>query len=708
MSTISRRGLLKGTAAALVITTLDIPIIGPAAAGGAPAGLTPYLRIASGGAITAILPTLEMGQGTHTGQLMILAEELGADMSRMTIEMPSQPSEAYRAKFGTTARMRSVASYGIRYWHDPLRLAAARARAVLIQAAAGRLKFPAAEFDTKDGFVIHAASGQKIAFGDLVGEASQLVLPEKPDLRPDQTRTLTGRAAPRVDIPAKTDGSAIFGTDVKLPGMLHGAVKLAPVWKAEIESFDASKAKGMPGVVAVLKVPRGVVVVAKTWWEAKQGADAVDVVFTKTPYDDWSSAKHSAEMAAGLEAADPPAVLAKGDAAKVFASAAKTIEAVYEVPMLAHMCMEPSVCTAMVSASRADLWIPTQDHDIAAEDAAAASGLPIESVFINTPYLGGGFGRKGRGEIVVEAVLASKAVGGKPVKVMWSRAEETQQGSYRPAMMSRLRGALDGNGRLVALDILLSGPQMGREYKHVKFEKMSDPLTIAYIATHKYQVADQLVRHQVVEAPLPLSPWRSVSSSQNAFFLECFIDELADAAGKDPLAFRIEHLQGQKRYIATLEKAAQMSKWGTPLPEGRYRGIAVCESYGSLCAEVAEISLERSAIKVHRVFVAIDCGRAINPDSVVAQMQGSVIEALGPVVHNSVVVEKGRTTQSNFNDYPVLRIDKVPPVIEVAIVDTGSPLGGVGEPGVPPLAPAVANALFAANGKRVRKMPMSA
>jgi isoquinoline 1-oxidoreductase beta subunit len=708
MSKFSRRGLLKGSAAVLAVTTLDIPIILPASGGEAPTALTPYLRVSSDGAITAILPTLEMGQGTHTGQLMILAEELGADITRMTVEMPAQPADAYRVKFGPVARMRSVASQGIRFWHDPLRLAAARARAVLIAAAAARLGVPAAELDTKDGFVIHAASGKKIALGDLVAEAAKLPLPEKPDLRPETARTLTGKPMARIDIPAKTDGSAVFGSDVKVPDMLHGAVRLAPVWRADVESLDANKASAMPGVVAVVKVPRGAVVVARTWWEAKKAADALDITFTKTPFDDWSSAKQSAEMRAGLEAKDAPVVLSKGDPADALAKSSRIVESIYEVPMLAHMCMEPSVCTARVGADRVDLWMPTQDHDIATEEAAAASGLPIDKVFITTPYLGGGFGRKGRGEIVTQAVLASKAVGGKPVKVMWSREDDTKQGAYRPAMVARFKGGLDANGKLIALDVLLSGPQMGREYKHVKFEKAADPLTIASLATHKYAVADQIISHQVVEAPLPLSPWRSVSSSQNAFFLESFIDELAAAAGKDPLEFRIEHLAGQKRHIATLEKVAELSKWNSKPPVGRFRGIAVCESYASTVSEVAEISVEKDKITVHKVWVAIDCGRAINPDSVAAQMQGSVIEGLGAALFNRIIVEKGQTAQSNFNDYPVLRINQVPPEIEIAIVDTGAPLGGVGEPGLPPIAPAVANALFAATGKRAYSLPLSA
>ncbi len=501
---------------------------------------------------------------------------------------------------------------------------------------------PAAELDTRDGFLVHKGSEKKLPFGELVAAAAALALPEQPVLRPEAERKLIGKDFPRIDIPSKTDGSAVYGVDVKLDGMLHGAVRLAPVWRADVASMDDTTVNAMPGVVAVVKVPRGAVVVAKTWWQAKTAADALKIEFTATEHDAFASSSQSSGMRAGLDTAEPPIVMAKGDVGAALKGAAKTIEADFEVPMLAHMCMEPSVCTAQVAADRVDLWIPTQDHDIASEDAAAAAGVSNDKVFISTPYLGGGFGRKGRGEIVVQAVLASKAVGGKPVKVMWSRADETNQGSYRPAMMARFRGGIDANGKIVALDMHLSGPQMGREYKHVKFEGNADPLTIASLINNKYQAADQRLTHTVVPVPLPLSPWRSVSSSQNAFFLESFIDELAHAAGKDPLAFRRENLAGQKRHLAVLDKVAEMSKWGTPAPDGVYRGVALDESYGSVTAQVAEVSVVRGEVKVRRVFVAIDCGRAINPNSVVAQMQGSVIEGLGAALRNRITVEKGR------------------------------------------------------------------
>ncbi len=706
MTDVSRRTLLMTSAAAAV--ALTVPISWPAefaVAASDATGLTPYLKIHSDGTIIALLPTIEMGQGIHTGQMMILADELGASPSQFKIEMPSQPSDAFRVKFGATMRQRSVGSHGIRSWHDRLRGAAAKARTVLVQAAAAQLGVPAGELDTADGFVVHKASDKKLAFGALVADAAKLPVPEEPQLRPEAERRLIGRDFPRIDIPAKTDGSAVYGVDVKLPDMLHGAVNLAPVWRADVDKIDDKAALAMPGVVAVVKVPRGAVVVAKTWWQAKQAAGALAITFTKTDHDGWSSAEQSADMRAGLDKADAPVVMSKGDVKAALGSAAKMITADYEVPMLAHMCMEPSVCTAQVSADRVDLWIPTQDHDIATEDAAAAAGLSNDKVFISTPYLGGGFGRKGRGEIVTQAVLASKAVGGKPVKVMWSREDDTQQGAYRPAMMARFSASLDADGKMTALDMLLSGPQMGREYKHINFEKNADPLTIASLVNNKYQVANQLLSHTVIDVPLPLSPWRSVSSSQNAFFLESFIDEAAAAAGKDPLQFRRDHLAAQKRHLAVLDTVAEMSKWGEALPKGVSRGVALDESYGSVTAQVAEVSVEGGKLKVLRVFVAIDCGRAINPNSVVAQMQGSIIEGLGAALRNRITVENGRAKESNFGDYPVMRIDEVPPEVHVAIVEIGSPLGGAGEPGVPGIAPAVANAAFAATGKRIRTLP---
>lgn len=707
MTELSRRTLLQMSGATAL--ALTVPIAWPedlAAAEGA-TGLTPYLRIHVDNTITALLPTTEMGQGIHTGQMLILADELGAAPSQFTIEMPAQPSDPFRVKFGAIMRQRSVGSHGIRSWHDRLRTAAAKARAVLIEAGATKLAVAAGELDTRDGFVVHKASGKKVAFGDLVVAAAALSLPEQPALRPEADRMLIGKNFPRIDIPAKTDGSAIYGVDVKVEGMLHGAVRLAPVWRADVESIDETSVKNMPGVVAVVKVPRGAVVVAQTWWQAKKAADALDIRFTVTGYEQFSTAEQSDAMMAGIEVGQPAVIMTKGDVANGLANAAKTLDAVFEVPMLAHMCMEPSVCTAQVALERVDLWIPTQDHDIATEEAAAAAGVAQDKVFIATPYLGGGFGRKGRGEIVVQSVLASKAVGGKPVKVMWSREDETAQGSYRPAMAARFKGGLDAEGRLISLDMHLSGPQMGREYKHVKFENNADPLTIASLINNKYQAPNQRLAHTIVNVPLPLSPWRSVSSSQNAFFLESFIDELAHAAGKDPVAFRRENLAGQKRHLAVLDKVAELSKWGTPPGSGIHRGVALDESYGSVTAQVAEVSIEAGELKVHKVFIAIDCGRAINPDSVVAQMQGSIIEGLGAALRNRITVEAGRSKEQNFDTYQVMRINEVPPEIHVAIVEIGSPLGGAGEPGVPGVAPAVANAVFAAIGKRIRKLPLA-
>jgi isoquinoline 1-oxidoreductase subunit beta len=702
---LSRREFMTSSAASTVALLIPIHVVAATAAPVAVANA--YLRIAADGTIVATLPTSEMGQGTHTGQAMILAEELGVALSAVRIVMPLQPADSYRVAFGAARRMRSVGSFGIRFWHDPLRLAAAQARAVLTQAAAAQVGVPADVLTTRDGFVVESSTGRKIPFAQLVEAAARLPLPPSAPLLPVSARTLTGRATRRIDTPNKVDGSAVFGTDVRQPRQLYGAVRLAPVWRAEASSINSDRTKKMPGVVAVVSVPRGAVVVADTWWRAQAAAAAVDVQFAKTPYDDWSTGKLQEQLRAGIAAPDALLVQLRGEPDRTLTTPANIVEATYQVPFLAHACMEPIVCTAQARRDRVDIWMPVQDQDIAAETAAGAAGVPLERVFVHTTYLGGGFGRKAYSDIVTQAVLASRGAGGRPVQVMWARADDIQQGYYRPAMMSRVRAALGPDGTIAALDMRLAGPQMGREFAHVRpnIRNNLDPFTVGSLVNHKYTIAHQRITHNVVDVPVPLSPWRAVSSTQNGFFLESFVDELAHAAKRDPLAFRRAHLQGQPRHLAVLDRVASMSVWDAPRTAGTAKGLAIYESYGSVVAQVVEVKQIEGMSRVMRVWVAIGCGRAINPGQVVAQMEGSVIDALGAAWKQRITVRNGRAEQSNFSDMPLLRINEVPPRIEVAIVEDDGPLGGVGEPGVPPLAPAVANALFAATGKRMRALP---
>lgn len=671
-----------------------------------------YIRIDTSGQVTFLLPTSEMGQGTHTGQAQILAEELGADWSSITVGMPNQLSDDYRIPF--IGQMRSVGSFGIRFWHDPLRRAAAQAREMLTQAAAERLDVAATALHAENGFIVHADSGRRIPFGDLVEDAMALPMPEEPTLRPDSERTLTGRKVARLDTPAKVTGKAVYGIDVEREGMLYGAARLAPVFSADVESFDEGSVSGMPGVVAVVRVPRGVVVVADSWWQAKKAANALDITFTRTPADTLSTDEINAMLRQGLDRTDVPITTLRGEAEATLSDDGQIVEAEYSVPFLTHASMEPINCTAESTEERTELWIGTQGQDVVRMTLENAMQIPADRFFINTTYLGGGFGRKTHGEIALQTALASRAVDGRPVKVLWAREDDVQQGQYRQTMMCRFRAVLNEAGQITGMRIRVAGPQMGREYGIDPEQRAQstgnlanfDPFSLGGLSDMRYVIPNFVVDHAVVDLPIPLCPWRSIAHSFNGFFFESFMDECATAAGRDPLEFRRSHCTDQARMLAVLDRVAEISHWHEPAAEGISRGLAVVESYGSYVAQVVEARADDEGIQVERVHAAIDCGRAINPGQVEAQLQGAVIDALGAAMRQKVTIRDGHAEQSNFHDYPLLRIGEAPEVA-VSIVDIGSPLGGVGEPGIPPLAPALANALFAATQQRIRHLPLS-
>ncbi|MCA3637044.1 MAG: xanthine dehydrogenase family protein molybdopterin-binding subunit [Methylobacterium sp.] len=701
-SPLSRRSFIAGSAAALTVA-----IRLPALAQGAPPPApnrhpASFIRIAPDGKVTFLLPTVEMGQGTQTGQAQVLAEELGVDIRHVAIAVPTQPQPEYRIHLFN--QMRSVGSYGMRYWHDPLRRAAAQARMMLVQAAAERLGVEPSSLTVGDGMVIHATTNRRVPYGQLTEAAARLTPPVEPALIPASQRRYSGQRTPRVDTMEKITGRATFGIDVTMDGLLHGAVKLGPVYRAEVDAINDAKARAMPGVVAVVPVPRGAVVVAQSWWQAKQAADALEIRWKPTAHDTLSSTAIDAQLRAGLDRSDVPPSLVRGDSGEAFRNAARIVEADYAVPFLAHVCMEPITCTARATAGRIELWMPTQGHDEVRMTLERALQIPADQLFINTTFLGGGFGRKTDGESAIQAILASRAVGGRPVKVIWSREDDVQQGHYRQTMMARLRAALDAEGRITGMSIRVSGPQMGRNLG-IPVNNNIDPFSLLGLVDMPYQVANLRIDHAVVDLPVPMRPWRSIAYSFTGFFLESFMDECARTAGRDPLDFRKAHLAGQPRMLAVLDRVAEMSGWSRPAPQGVSRGIAVVDSYGSPVAQVVELRMENGRPSIERVHAAIDCGRAINPGQVETQIQGSVIEALGAALRVKITLKDGRAEQSNFGDYPILRIDEVPQ-INVAIIEIGSPLGGVGEPGVPPLAPALVNAIQAANGKRVRALPV--
>ncbi|MCD1586689.1 molybdopterin-dependent oxidoreductase [Halomonas sp. IOP_14] len=709
----SRRAFLGGTivAGAALIIPLRLPTVW-AQEKEDPRLSHAYIRIDTSGQVTFLLPTSEMGQGIHTGQAQILAEELGADWSRITVGMPNQLSDAYRIPF--IGQMRSVGSFGIRFWHDPLRHAAAQAREMLTHAAAERLDVAAAALHAENGFIVHADSGRRIPFGDLVEDAMALPMPEEPTLRPDSERTLTGRKVARLDTPAKVTGKAVYGIDVEREGMLYGAVRLAPVFSADVETFDESSVSGIPGVVAVVRVPRGVVVVADSWWQAKQAANALEIAFTRTSADTLSTDEINAMLRQGLDRTDVPITTLRGEAEATLSEDGQVVEAEYSVPLLTHASMEPINCTAESTEERTELWIGTQGQDVVRMTLENAMQVPADRFFINTTYLGGGFGRKTHGEIALQAALASRAVDGRPVKVLWAREDDVQQGQYRQTMMCRFRAVLNEAGQITGMRIRVAGPQMGREYGIDPEQRAQstgnlanfDPFSLAGLSDMRYVIPNFVVDHAVVDLPIPLCPWRSIAHSFNGFFFESFMDECAAAAGRDPLEFRRSHCTDQARMLAVLDRVAEMSHWQEPAAEGISRGLAVVESYGSYVAQVVEARADDEGIQVERVHAAIDCGRAINPGQVEAQLQGAVIDALGAATGQKVTIRDGHAEQSNFHDYPLLRIGEAPKVA-VSIVDIGSPLGGVGEPGIPPLAPALANALFAATQQRIRHLPLT-
>lgn len=700
---LNRRRLLRGTAAAAVALGIPIVLPGRGLARNADA-LTAYLRIAQDGSITLVTPVTEMGQGTHTAHAMLVADELGVALSAVRTIVVGQPSEPMRRPPGEQS---TGGSSGTRAWVGRLRTAAAQAREVLTEAAARRMNVPVAELECRDGAIVHAASNRSVPIGSLVREAATLPLPEKPALRPAGELRLVGRTAPRLDIPAKVTGRAVFGMDVKVPGMLYACARLAPVHRAELDGFDASSLDGIKGIVEVVPLPRGAAVVAETSWAAIRGAEALAIRFKPTPHDGLDSAALSRRMLAALEQETKAVAKNEGDVEAVLKRAARTVEAVYEVPYLAHACMETDNATAQVTPEGVTVWAPTQHQDWALAEAARAGGLDPAKVTIHTTLVGGGFGRRYAPEVVGQAVAVAKAVG-RPVKLFWRREDEFTQGYYRPAQVARMRAGLDAEGRLIGFWFRAAGPSTLAEFRPNALRPNGlDPQQVASVADSRYRFGALRADWVRLDAPPRSWIWRSVGASQNGFFLEGFLDEVAHAAGRDPYEFRRELLSHDARALKVLDTAAAKADWGTPLPAGHGRGIAYMESYGSLCAEVAEVSVGPDGVRVHRVVVALDCGDIVNPDAVQAQLMGGVTQGLSAMLGEAITLRNGATEQRNFDAYRVLRIDRAPRV-EAHVIRSGEGWGGVGEPGVPPVAPAVANAIFAATGRRVRRLPLTA
>ncbi len=659
-----------------------------------------FIRVGTDGAVTVMVGYSEMGQGIMTAIPMLIAEELELDWTTVHFEGAHADRAYANPMFGQQG---TGGSTTIRASFTPMRQAGAAAREMLIGAAAAAWGVDRAGCRAENGAVLHAATSRRMTYGELATAAASQPVPQNVTLKDASAWRVIGRRVKRLDTPLKVTGRAEFGIDVKVPGMLVAVVARCPVFGGTVASFNATRARAVPGVRHVAQVTNGVAVIADGYWAAKKGRDALSVTWDEGPNANVSSASITQLY---TELARAPGVMARheGDAAAVLAAASRKIEAVYEIPYLAHATMEPMNCTAHVRSDGCDIWAPTQFQTASQGKAAELTGLRPETIKVHTTMLGGGFGRRAELDFIIDAVEASKAAG-VPVKVIYSREDDIQHDMYRPATYNVLAGTLGPDGYPSAWTHRVVGPSIMARMFPQFIRNGIDNSSVEGAADLPYAIPNIHVDWVHRESGVPVGFWRSVGNSQNAFIKESFLDELAAAGGKDPYELRRRLLAGQPRLLGVLELAATRAGWGTSLPAGHARGIAVHESFGSYVAEVAEVSVTGGVPTVHRVVCAVDCGPVVNPDTVEAQMESAIVYGLSAALRGEITIDRGRVTQSNFHDYEPLRLSEMPRV-EVHIVPSTAAQGGVGEPGTPPIAPAVCNAIFAATGQRVRRLPI--
>jgi isoquinoline 1-oxidoreductase subunit beta len=664
-----------------------------------------FVRIGTDERVTVIVNHSEMGQGVYTSLPMLLADELDADWSKVGFESAPVDPKYNHPVFGMqiTGGSSSVWS-GL----EQFRQAGAAARAMLVTAAAQRWNTDPASCRTESGAVFDS-SNRKLTYGQLVADAAKLPPPEHVQLKDPKNFKLIRKPIKRLDTSIKLNGKAVFGLDVNLPGMLTAVVARPPIFGAKIKSVDDSKARSMPGVRKIAQVPSGVAVIADTFWQAKVARDALRVDWDEGAMQTFST---SQMMQQYREKAKTPgtSVRKEGDASTALAGAAKKIEAVYEVPYLSHLMMEPLNCVVDLRQDSCEVWTGSQFQTIDRANAAKTAGLPNEKVQLHTTFLGGGFGRRAtpQSDFVVEAVHVAKAIGPPAkVKVVWTREDDMQGGWYRPAFLHALEGGVDAKGNAVSFTSRSVGQSImkGTPFEAMMGGKPYDPASVEGIDDLPYSIPNITVESHGPEVNVPVQWLRSVGHSHTAFAVESFMDELAALAQKDPYQFRRDLLLKQPRYLGVLDLAAQKSGWGKPLPKGMGRGIAVHFAFGSYLAHVAEVSVTDGKIKVHRMVCAVDCGQYVNPGIIAAQIEGGAIFGASAALFQELTFENGRLQQTNFNTFPVMRMNECPE-IETYIVESNEKSGGIGEPGVPCAAPAIANALFAATGKRIRRLPM--
>lgn len=728
----SRRGFIGAgllTGGALVVGVAVRPgnpiekLKGDVAPGADEQLINAWVKIDRDNRVTAIVPHCEMGQGAHTALAQMLAEELDANwadvsvlqapangayvvpdaarafVAAWSVDAPNWLEPTYNGLFTQIAKLADVmitgGSSSVRTTgQHTMRIAGAAAREMLVAAAAEKWQVAAADIKTKNGQLVHTPSGKSARYGDLAEAAARQKMPQTPPLKDAANYSLIGKSVARLDIPAKVDGTAQFGIDAQVPGkkLSYAAVKAPPVPGAQIASLQTAAAQSMPGVIKILNMKDFVAVVADSYWHAQQALNAIDIRYTETPADRLDSAALSARFKKALDAAGDTggkALADEGDAPTAFKTAAKTVRADYEVPFVAHAAMEPINCTAWVRDGQCDIWTSTQVPLMARSAVAKALDLDQDKVTLHQLYLGGGFGRRLESDYPVQAARIAKDIG-TPVKMIWSREEDIRQDFYRPADISRFSAGLDAKGKPVSWNNV--------------FTQLHDPAG-AWDVAH-YAIPNRLIRHAEADMHLRFGSLRSVDHSQQGFFIESFIDELAHAAGQDPFAYRRDLLAGSPRHKAVLEQVARMANWGEKLPPNTGRGLALVKSFGTIVAEIAEVEIRDGKPRVTKVWCCADAGYVVNPDGFAAQMEGGIIYGLSTALYSNITLAQGGVVQSNFHDFEMLRMPDAPEIMTSVINADSKTLGGAGEPGLPPIAPAVTNAIFAATGKRIRALPI--
>ena len=652
-----------------------------------------WIRIAPDGSTTLIVPSSEMGQGVNTSLSMILAEELEADWQSVKTETAPVNSK-YINPESNSGQMTAGSSSVKGFW-NPLRKAGAAVRLMLQKAAAQKWEIPIEECVAKSGYIYRKNSSQKLSYGELAEAAGKIDIPSDPPLKNSKDYNLVGKSIKRIDIPSKTNGSAQFGIDVRLPEMMYATIRQSPVFGGEVLSYDEDAAKSIRGVKKVTLIPNGIAVIADNTWRAKRGMEVLNLKFHGGKTIGLESQQVQKELLKALD-----------DEGKTKIEANKVLDLEYEVPFLAHAPLEPMNCTANVTDNFCEVWVPTQSQGGCMDAAKEITELDEEQIQIHTTYLGGGFGRRGETDFVKQSLILAKALG-KPIKVTWMREEDMQHDFYRPASMSRFQIGLNKDGFPISWNNQLASPSILKRF----FAPMAwfniDPLSTEGADEIPYAIEDFNFDYSVVDSGVPVGFWRSVGSSFNAFFTESAIDEAAHLAQQDQFDYRMKLLSGKPRFQKVLEKVMRESKWGRILPKGHGLGISIHKTRGSIAGAVIEVSTDvNGMLNLNKAWIAIDCGKVINPNTVRAQMEGGFTFGLSATLGEEITLKDGRVEQSNFHDYSILRL-KGSPEISVEIIESGNEIGGVGEVAVPLAAPALTNAIFSSSGRRIRSLPLS-